>query len=497
MPEKPKKPGGRRRMSRKKQAILLIHGIGEQAPMGTLRSFVETVWVKNKLLNARSESDPPAAGNPVWSKPDFQSGGYEMRRLTTRSIDCDSLTWADLGPRTDFFEFYWADLMEGTTFRHVWDWLSTLLFRRFRNVPTDVRFAWCVLWIVFLSIALAFLLLAMPKFAWMEKLGPLVQFRDWVYQLKFLGLVTGGTLLAGIAAIVRWCIRSGPIISHIGDVARYVRVRPWNIARRHAVRSRGMQLLRSLHDSGKYDRIIVVGHSLGSIVGYDLVSYLWAEHYKQFEISSASATAKHVREIEKFYQHADAKNPFQPDLDAKAFRKAQNRLFQSLRDDPDRPWLISDFVTVGSPLTHADFLIAHNEDLLRKKQEAREIPTCPPTPERQGERWAITYTFRQTRRSVTYVNHGTVFAPVRWTNLYDKHAVLVLGDIISGPVAGHFGDGVVDVDVPMDRRWFTHTSYWSWREAYDRKGAPDHIKVLIDALNLRDSGDPAMDWVTE
>jgi len=32
----------------KKQAVLLIHGIGEQRPMDTLRGFVETVWTSDE-----------------------------------------------------------------------------------------------------------------------------------------------------------------------------------------------------------------------------------------------------------------------------------------------------------------------------------------------------------------------------------------------------------------------------------------------------------------
>lgn len=36
-------------MASKKQAVLLIHGIGDQQPMRTLRSFVKAVWSDDEV----------------------------------------------------------------------------------------------------------------------------------------------------------------------------------------------------------------------------------------------------------------------------------------------------------------------------------------------------------------------------------------------------------------------------------------------------------------
>ena len=47
-----------------RQAVLLIHGIGEQRPMSTLRSFVAAL-----------------VGNSFRSKPDDLSKSFELRRL--------------------------------------------------------------------------------------------------------------------------------------------------------------------------------------------------------------------------------------------------------------------------------------------------------------------------------------------------------------------------------------------------------------------------------
>ena len=67
------------------------------------------------------------------------------------------------------------------------------------------------------------------------------------------------------------------IVPYFGRVVRYTRAKPDNIAARKNIRERGLALLSELHEK-EYERIIVVGHSLGSILAYDLISYFWAEH---------------------------------------------------------------------------------------------------------------------------------------------------------------------------------------------------------------------------
>ena len=109
----------------KRQAVLLIHGVGFQRPMRTLRGFVEAVWTEDESL--RREKVPDG----VWSKPDTVSESFELRRLTTGQNTH--------GVLTDFFEFYWAHLMEGTTLEQVTQWAKTLLFRRLGGVPKPLR----------------------------------------------------------------------------------------------------------------------------------------------------------------------------------------------------------------------------------------------------------------------------------------------------------------------------------------------------------------------
>ena len=108
----------------KKQAVVLIHGIGEQKPMDTLRGFVDAVWTRHSAIHHKY------AGSGLWSKPDKVSGGFELRRLTTPQNAA--------AIRTDFFEFYWAHLMEGTSYGHVFAWARSLLLRRPSTVPKQL-----------------------------------------------------------------------------------------------------------------------------------------------------------------------------------------------------------------------------------------------------------------------------------------------------------------------------------------------------------------------
>ena len=88
------------------QAVVFIHGIGEQRPMDTLRGFVDAVLPE------------PESGEKYFSKPDRMSESFELRKLQDRSQ-----------PRTHFFEYYWAHKVKGTTMRHLVSWFSSLLLR--------------------------------------------------------------------------------------------------------------------------------------------------------------------------------------------------------------------------------------------------------------------------------------------------------------------------------------------------------------------------------
>src|SRR6202043_2411707 len=73
-----------------KQAIVVIHGMGEQMPMDTIKGFVRAAWETVTGLATDKLPNP----TEVWSKPDGRTGSLELRRITTRQTIPTS-TFAD------------------------------------------------------------------------------------------------------------------------------------------------------------------------------------------------------------------------------------------------------------------------------------------------------------------------------------------------------------------------------------------------------------------
>lgn len=418
-----------------KQAVVLIHGIGEQIPMDTLRDFVRAVWTTDETV--RNPWNP----DQVWSKPDTVSHNYELRRLTTAE--------GKTGKRTDFFELYWADLMEGTEVKHLTAWLKLLLLRSPRKVPAQLRGLW---WTV------AVLTVAVPLLIVLWKLE-IVKVSGW-----WISLLSGvGTAL--------WAAAGGFLVNVAGDAARYLHVAPANIGRRRAIREAGIELLERLHNSTDYDRIILVGHSLGSVVGYDILTHLWPKYNAGHAGKGAASTLDPLEVL-------SAKS----DLTADEYQPEQGQYSQRLKAAGNK-WLVTDFITAGSPLAHASFLLTRKPEEFDTKKKERELPTCPPIRETVKGQQRFCYPLKQD----WVPHHAAVFGPTRWTNLYFPCIATIFGDVIGGPVRPMFGRGVKDVPVSTTIRGglFTHTNYWSFPDGWDEKSeAPKHIQELRAALRL-------------
>ena len=95
-----------------RQAVVLIHGIGNQKPLATANRFV------NALVNREER----------WSKPDRLSSSYEMRRYQVKK------NHGHRRPATDIYELYWADKVPGTVVGHTLAWLRGQLLRWPRDV---------------------------------------------------------------------------------------------------------------------------------------------------------------------------------------------------------------------------------------------------------------------------------------------------------------------------------------------------------------------------
>ena len=469
---------------------MVIHGIGEQRPMDTITDFVRAVW----------ETDPDVCrnGKPLpaetWSKPDVRTGWLELRRITTR--ESTPTPAFPRGVRSDFYELYWADLSAGSTWGQVRSWVAGLLCRNpFTSVPRDVVLAWIALWVLCLAILALLIASVLPRDATIFR-TPVLSF----WPLSFL-LRWQTWELTAIAAVLAWLANS-VAVPYAGRVVRYTRATPDNIAARKDIRERGLALLDELHRKD-YQRIIVVGHSLGSILAYDLVGYFWARRDASRTLVEGTAEFEALRRLEQSllaFENAPS------DEAVAAFRQAQQNLSRLLRqrpspqgERPDARWLITDLVTLGSPLAHADFLLAESAKEMDERILHREFPTCPPVREVLDE-WSLDAArktdlplddteprllcFPLGRDRQWQLHHATPFAAVSWTNVHDPARLIFAGDIISGPLAARFGKGVRDVDLSALRGQsicFSHTHYWR----LSRSGfAGTDVRALREALDL-------------
>jgi hypothetical protein len=430
-----------------KQAVVIIHGVGEQKPMETLRSFVDAVWTRDTAIHDPSATQ--GAHALLWSKPDTVSESFELRRLTTPQ----NTSHID----TDFFEFYWAHLMTGTSYGHVIAWARSLLVRNPRTVPKQLRLTYGVV-LILLVIAAALAVYAVSARA----AGGPSAMPPW------LSLVLSVAIVPLAGAIVK---------NVVGDAARYLYAAPTNVQRRHEIREAGVKLLKALHDRG-YHRIVVVGHSLGSVIGYDVLTYAWPA-FNQQEPTSPVPAMQALDQLERIAVAGDA--------DVDAVHAAQRHYLEELRANGNQ-WRVTDFITLGCPLVHAPILLAHDADDLHRKQADREFPTCLPTLETltRDHKEVHRFSFELTPGGYRVPHHAAMFAPTRWTNLYFPNSLIVKGDLIGGPLSPVFGGGIRDVAVSTSQwaGFLSHTLYWRYPSL---KPAPAHIEALRKALDLVDS----------
>lgn len=316
----------------------------------------------------------------------------------------------------------------------------------------------------------------------------------------------GTTIFFALTIALLWG-RGSPFLKNVmADSARYFSNEPHNVAQRDLVRARGVQLLETLHSSGQYDRIVVIAHSLGTVVAYGMLDHYWGMISRDLQpskalldqLEDAARDLNHARDIELTERLA-------------AFRLAQRSLSRSFGRtfQARRRWVVSDLVTLGSPLTYAPLLIADSPgEFTAKTRKLLRLPVSPPAPvETVTEGHRTDYSFhgewigRATEHPPGSLWPSALFATTRWTNLYFTNNRLEGGDIVGGPVSPTFGRGILDVAIErrLYGRGFLHNEYWkwpgqtkasSWAPAGDTRSycmPPYHIARLRQAANLFES----------
>jgi len=239
-------------------AFLVIHGIGEQNPLETLDSFSRGLI---KLLRDK--------------KLDLSVSHEISKRGET-----DGASWMESFVRlqpgkgygfVDIHEYYWAYLTEEIiTVPEIWAWVNQALegTRKFydeneklrekyeMNGPANYRLTRVLNILCFLSILNPLLKIVVPVLL-------------YFFRLPFIsGFKKGASFLRGLLRPL--------IVGYIGDLAIYTTVdaksRYFEVRCKILAESRA--LLESLLRDDTYDQVIIVGHSLGSVIAYDTLNQL-------------------------------------------------------------------------------------------------------------------------------------------------------------------------------------------------------------------------------
>lgn len=409
--------------------------MGEQRPLEMLNTFISTAIEPNDL-----------APGGYYSRPDkISSGSLESRRYLAPRHVVDGV---ERHAQTEFYEYHWSHLMQGNRLDDLAPMLKRLMLQRPWRLPVGLRVIWVLFWALVLLTAWAF---------WR---GPLsdVGLLDAGIDTAVRALVGTGLVAMGLLYLVTRVLPRS-LTRNFVDVVRYLDTSPRSYEVRHDIRSGVTEFMAALHRSGQYDRIIVVGHGLGSFIAYDGISSLWSRYNKLHKGAVAEGAANDpagdgpVLAGLAGVEAAAAQLDLDPsDESRRKFRASQRDLWIGQRQQGN-PWLITDLVTIGSPMYLADHLVTADRKTFDARVSRWELPTCPPQDEgaeyndvhRTG-RW---FSWNNKGRRVLY--HGAPFAVTRWTNVWFPARAGIFGDWLGGPLAPLFGDGIADIEISGNR----------------------------------------------
>jgi hypothetical protein len=609
----------------KHTAVLVVHGMGLQRPLDTVRGIIKAVW---------QTTHQEARTNKIWMHPERSSIDIDLPVITTSAIPNLKHT-----RNVDFHELYWAHLMSRTPALAVLQWLFELA-RKGPRLKPNMQLLWYAgtLFLVLMIFSTSLLALKLT-----ERLGDVgshhqmiviaptlmfliffvasacvfVSYRAWWFAARFClsalamvliasavlyfdfdlgailpsfvagvatwllmgnwgivvfaityglsiifeiliqtsdelvhivqGLYDSRTLTLGefVEATSRklellfhgtnsltdwlrwaaqfrpwamdssWCVIASCIIlstyviisiiflqPYLGDPARYFRNAPSNVAVRREIRRQAVNALEGLHTSGRYDRIVVVAHSLGSVIAYDMLRAYFARVASRLPTTGDGLDEdikKAENKIIKFQNDwSNFKKERQKRPSPEELRRVGRQIIGKIAAIPsieaEDKWLVTDFVTLGSPLTHAHYLMCQGETANELAQdferliEERAFPVCPPTKLDKDE--PLTYTRDGDATGSRWFHNGALFGLTRWTNIYFVVSELFRGDAIGGPLEDIFGGGIIDIALPRhsprDRGVDAHIRYWdvSGKNPLHTK----HIIALRSAIDLADEG---------
>jgi hypothetical protein len=382
-------------------AVVIVHGLGEKRAMETLDDFAKTA-----LHPHRAESEKTEKKWDYHPLPAVITDSYEARRFTSA--------------QADVYEYHWPYLMTAGKYAGAMPMALRLILRRPSNVPDAVLGLWRRVWTVVVAILLTIPALFVTGYA-LNTDVPV-----WI-----IGLITSAVVLVFWFGLYRMAAKAlvNNTTTSLVDVARYLDPSPSSYAARRAIRGGLVDLLHALHD-GRYSRIVVVAHGVGTYIAYDALTAFWAEMHRR----------------------------------------------------QGNPWCITDFVTVGAPMALADFLMtrpglfsgftksdgALRRDLFEALVRRGVLVRCPPQPEAPP----------------VDTSHSP-FAVTRWTNFWFPVTRGSLhGDWFGGALGPLFGPGIRDIPVQGNKperlkRGSAHNEYFSHPEKDDDGDVAWHLRKTL------------------
>jgi hypothetical protein len=428
-------------------AVVIVHGIGEKRPMETLDAFAMTA------LRPHS-----AHGEKRWdyySLPAEITDSYEARRFASANAE--------------IYEYHWSFLMTANKFAGAMPMTLRLFLRRASNVPDPLLGIWRYVWIVLLAMLLAIPALFVSGYA-LNSDVPV-----WI-----IGLVTSAVVLIFWFGLYRIAARAlvNKTTTSLVDVARYLDTSPYSYAARRAIRGGLVDLLRALHD-GRYSRIVVVAHGVGTYISYDALTTFWAETHKLHAGPPAPVKVVALDTLEEAADRLIADGDAGGALDD--FQDLQFALWQDLRRQGN-PWRITDFVSVGAPMALADLLVTRpgvfsgftkSDGVLRRELfeglvRRGALVLCPPRSE-----------------TLPGDSSHSPFSVTRWTNLWFPVIRGSLhGDWFGGAVRPLFGPGIRDIALQGNeperfKRGSAHTEYFRHPEKDDEGDIAWHLRETL------------------
>jgi hypothetical protein len=232
---------------RGRTAFLVIHGIGEQSPFDTLDQFASGLLpiVQNELGAKPVRAEHCINDFKTWTE------SYVSLQLDPQGRNC-----------IDVYEYYWANKVERLVrLPDIVDWLVTTSEGASKFYRENKKY--------------------IEQYEGPVKLFDKTEFKELSYlnaatpELRWLGFISHA-----LPSAVAWWLQPilnyvrRVVIEYVGDIVVYtstdIKSKFYEV--RKAILDEAVETAVRLLKNRKYKKVVLVGHSLGSVIGFDVLN---------------------------------------------------------------------------------------------------------------------------------------------------------------------------------------------------------------------------------